>query len=157
MTQLARLEKIAATLATFGPIGYCIAPGTVATLLFAPLALFLRIKIPHVLLYGLLLAASIYGALFCVKQALLKLNRRDDPSEIVIDEALGTLFVFWGLPLSIFSVVGAILLFRIFDIFKPFGIARLESCGVEWGILLDDIAAGLISNIIIRIIIFYVV
>lgn len=150
------LKKSVAFLATFGPLGYCVAPGTVATLLSAPFALLIRVMIPNIFLYALVLIACVYGSLYCITQGLIKLNRRDDPSEIVIDEAVGTLFLFYGLPLSFVSIIGGLILFRLFDIFKPFGIAKLEQCGVVWGILLDDIAAGLVSMVIMRFVIGYV-
>jgi len=45
------------------------------------------------------------------------------------------------------------LLFRFFDIVKPLGIKRFEEMSGEWGVVLDDLVAGLISNLILRLII----
>ena len=81
-----------------------------------------------------------------------KLLKRDDPSEVVIDEVAGILWTFFLLPLSWLTLCVGFILFRIFDIFKPFPIRTLERRlrgGI--GIVLDDLLAGIYANLCLRI------
>ena len=78
--------------------------------------------------------------------ARVKSDDDPDPSKVVIDEVAGQLAAFLILtPVEWWLVVAAFLLFRVFDIVKPFGIRRLEGIGGGWGIMLDDLAAGLLA------------
>ena len=79
-----------------------------------------------------------------------------DPHCIVLDEFVGMMFAvfplcFW--PPSAFSpaiaAAGAFVLFRIFDIFKPIGISKLQSLPGGYGIVLDDVAAGIASAVLL--------
>jgi len=76
-----------------------------------------------------------------------------DPSKVVIDEMVGVwiplLAVNNNNKYYIYYVLAALLLFRLFDIFKPLGIKKMESIGGGWGIMLDDILAGLYSLFIL--------
>lgn len=66
----------------------------------------------------------------------------EDPSKVVIDEVAGQLLAVAPLPLELGWMLAAFLLFRLFDVLKPFGIRRLEALGNGVGIMLDDLAAG---------------
>jgi phosphatidylglycerophosphatase A len=68
---------------------------------------------------------------------------RKDPSQVVIDEVAGQLIAFLFVPLNWHNVVAALILFRAFDIIKPFPIRRLEHLPEGTGIMLDDVGAGL--------------
>ena len=75
-----------------------------------------------------------------------------DNKHIVIDEFIGYLVSIMFLPLTIGYVISAFFLFRIFDILKPPPIRNLEkvlSGGI--GIMLDDLLAGIFTNIILQI------
>ena len=76
-----------------------------------------------------------------------------DPSKVVIDEMVGVwiplLVVNKENKYYIYYALAALFLFRIFDIFKPLGIRKLEAIKGGWGIMLDDILAGLYSLIIL--------
>ena len=74
-----------------------------------------------------------------------------DPSKVVIDEVAGQLAacLIWA-PVGWVTVLAAFLLFRIFDVLKPLGIRRLEGIPNGWGIMLDDLAAGLLAAIVIN-------
>ena len=77
----------------------------------------------------------------------------DDPGCIVIDEIAGIMVTLWGLPFEWQPVVAGFLIFRCLDMIKPFPIRQLErnlSGGV--GIVTDDVAAGVVANIVLRII-----
>ena len=76
----------------------------------------------------------------------------EDPGCIVIDEIAGIILTLSGLPFNITSVVLGFLVFRALDIWKPYPIRLLEnkfSGGI--GIVLDDVAAGILSNLILRV------
>ena len=77
-----------------------------------------------------------------------------DASSIVIDEVAGYLFAVLFLPKSIMVTIYALILFRIFDIAKPLFINKLQNLPAGWGIMSDDIAAGITSNIILQILFF---
>ncbi len=70
---------------------------------------------------------------------------KKDPSQVVIDEVAGQLIALIGAPVSPISwkyVAASIVLFRIFDIFKPPPVRQLEALPAGTGIMMDDVAAG---------------
>lgn len=73
-----------------------------------------------------------------------------DPSRIVIDEVVGIWISMFMLPAGWIYTVAAIVLFRFFDIYKPLFIRKLESIDGGWGIMLDDVLAGIYANIVIQ-------
>jgi phosphatidylglycerophosphatase A len=68
---------------------------------------------------------------------------RHDPCFVVIDEVAGQWITLLFSPLDWRHGIIALILFRLFDITKPFPIRRLEDLPDGWGIVLDDVAAGL--------------
>ena len=68
---------------------------------------------------------------------------KKDPSQVVIDEVAGQMIAFISVPLNWHNVLAALILFRAFDITKPFPIRRLEHLPEGTGIMLDDVGAGL--------------
>jgi phosphatidylglycerophosphatase A len=76
----------------------------------------------------------------------------EDPQIVVIDEVAGVLLAIWiGLGTDIPRAIAGLLLFRLFDIWKPWPVSaleRLKPTGV--GIMADDIAAGLIAGLVLR-------
>ena len=72
-------------------------------------------------------------------------SARKDPGFVVIDEVAGQLFALILLPPDWAHAALALLLFRLFDIFKPWPIRKLEALPEGTGIMLDDVAAGLIA------------
>ena len=80
----------------------------------------------------------------------------DDPKQVVIDEMIGVWIAILGFPLSALNLLLAFVLFRFFDIAKPLGIRKLEDINGGWGVMLDDVAAGVYANISLQIIIFFV-
>lgn len=73
-----------------------------------------------------------------------------DPQKFVIDETAGQLLALVALPLTWPVLVAAFALFRLFDIFKPLGIRRIDRWDHPSGIVLDDLAAGLAANLILQ-------
>ncbi len=75
-----------------------------------------------------------------------------DPSIVVIDEIVGMWATLLFLPKSPPVIVLAFILFRFYDIVKPFPARRLERIRLGWGIMLDDLVAAVYANISCRII-----
>jgi phosphatidylglycerophosphatase A len=71
----------------------------------------------------------------------------DDPKEVIIDECAGQFVTFLFVPLSIKTLVLGFFLFRFFDIVKPFPVHTMEICEGGVGITMDDVMAGILSNI----------
>jgi len=84
-----------------------------------------------------------------------KILNKKDPGCVVIDEIAGMVVTLIGLPFNVISVAGGFIIFRVLDITKPFPIRFFErhfSGGA--GIVLDDVAAGIIGNILLRLLFF---
>ena len=77
-----------------------------------------------------------------------------DPQVVVLDEIFGYFVSVLFIPYSLKAAIAALILFRIFDILKPFPINRIQKLKGGMGIFMDDILAGVMSNLIIRIVIF---
>jgi phosphatidylglycerophosphatase A len=74
-----------------------------------------------------------------------------DPGCIVIDEVAGMMVTLLGLPVTMTTAVAGFFLFRLFDIIKPPPARQLDRhLGGGWGIVMDDIAAGIMANIVLR-------
>lgn len=80
---------------------------------------------------------------------------KKDPSMVVIDEIAGVLICFIGVPINLWTLLVGFLLFRLFDIWKPGPIGYLESCPGGWGIMLDDMLAGVFVNICFQVMLFW--
>ena len=71
---------------------------------------------------------------------------RKDPGAVVIDEVVGQMITLVARPRpGVMGLVAAYVIFRVFDVIKPFPARRLEHLPGGWGIMLDDVAAGLWS------------
>ncbi|MFQ6616819.1 MAG: phosphatidylglycerophosphatase A [Fidelibacterota bacterium] len=73
-----------------------------------------------------------------------------DPQRVVIDEWVGMWIALAGVPGSWSFILAAFVVFRLFDIVKVFPAGRLERLKGGWGIMLDDVAAGIYTLIILR-------
>ena len=69
---------------------------------------------------------------------------------VVIDEVAGQLTALLFLPISFFNLVAGTFLFRLFDIWKPYPIRRLEPLKNGVGIMADDLLAGVYANIVLH-------
>ena len=75
-----------------------------------------------------------------------------DPSRVVIDEVVGMWISMLLIPNNIIIMLVAFVLFRLFDIYKPFFIRKFEAFPRGWGIMLDDVAAGIFANVALQLI-----
>lgn len=79
---------------------------------------------------------------------LSKIKGERDPDEVIIDEIAGAFLACLG-KTSLLELTLVFVLFRIIDITKPFPIRKFETLKGGWGIMLDDLLAGLITNLIV--------
>jgi len=146
-----KMSYIILLLATGFGVGYSpFAPGTAGTLLTIPIYLFLS-SIPSPL-YELTLVTFFFLSCWIAEKAETYFGKRDD-ARIVMDEMMGFLITMLWVPKTALFVISGFFLFRFFDILKPFPIRRMEK---RWrggyGVVLDDVLAGIYSNIILQIV-----
>jgi len=144
---MAGKEKIIKFLATgFGAGLSPVAPGTMGTLVGIPICLLcLPFAGPARFLFVLVLAAL---AVYISGRAEIIYAKKDD-QRIVIDEIVG--FQVTMLPLAITGchLLVAFVLFRIFDIWKPFPVNKLQDLPGGWGVVGDDVGAGIYAGAIL--------
>lgn len=96
---------------------------------------------------GVLLVASAIGVYSAGRAAP---EWGEDPKQVVVDEGVGFLFAVAFLPPSAGIIIAGFFIFRVFDIVKPPPARQLEALPKGWGIVADDVVAGVYTNIIIR-------
>ncbi len=133
--------KTALVLSTwFGSGLLPVAPGTFGTIAAIPLIIVLNIlEIWYIII---ILAFAIAIAVWSAGHAQVLL-KKNDPSAVVIDEVAGFLLTMTFLPATWPAVILGFFLFRLFDIFKPYPIKHLEKIKGGFGIVMDDLLAGL--------------
>ncbi|MDR3569748.1 MAG: phosphatidylglycerophosphatase A [Syntrophobacteraceae bacterium] len=145
MRQAPSIYCVVATVLGVGKAPF--APGTVATLV-AGIPCFLLIgRFSWQIQWTIALALFAVGVYFSREAA--KEIGHSDPHEVVIDELCGYLIAMAGHPVSFLSIFTGFLLFRAFDIWKPWPICAVDrklSGGI--GIMLDDVLAGIGANIL---------
>ena len=136
-------------IATGGWIGFCpIAPGTLGSLAALPLCLLITAIPTRVA--GIFALALVWLSVWIAQRAEALIGQKD-PKEIVIDEICGMIVTFFGVPFAPLSIIMGFALFRLFDILKPFPIRWADKkISGGWGIVLDDIIAGVIANALLR-------
>jgi len=115
-------------------------PGTVASA--AAFVVYLLYPVP-IWMAGLL---GVLGVFTTTRYSLGQ--KREDPSEVVIDEVIGTWVAVTGLSPGL--GLPALFLFRVFDIIKPFPVNTAEKLPGGLGIMVDDVVAGVYANVIVR-------
>lgn len=147
------MKSLSKIIATFFGVGYIpVAPGTLTSLIVVLLYKFYLHSLSWPFYLLLLFLLFLVGIFTSTKYSLEV--KKHDPRRIVIDEAFGQLLVLfrigesWGtgwLPL-----LSCFLLFRIFDIIKPYPIKKVETLPLGWGIVMDDLVAALYAGVIIN-------
>jgi len=147
-------EKLSLFLATGCYVGLIeIIPGTVGSVAALPLCFlfsFLNIK------------AAIIGIVIFILLSILvadvteRITRQKDPGCVVIDEYAGMLVTLLGIQFTWASAILGFFIFRFFDILKPFPIRAIErKLPGGAGVVLDDVLAGVFSNIVLRIVLHF--
>lgn len=136
-------------LASAGGLGYLpLAPGTWGTL--AGVALSLGLCRTPWWLFGVTISALFFLAAWLAGQAENLLAKRD-PQVVVMDEVVGFLIAVFSFPPTWRYLAGAFVLFRIFDIVKPYPAGffnRRSQSGYD--VVLDDVAAGIYANLCLQ-------
>jgi phosphatidylglycerophosphatase A len=108
----------------------------------------------------ILLSIAILLSLWSAPAAVTRYG--DDPGRFVMDESAGQIVAFLAIPFhyslntDIWILLAGFLLFRLFDIFKPFGIRELEKISGKFGILFDDLLAGVYALICLQMILYVI-
>ena len=140
--------QLSTFIATFFYIGYFpLAPGTLATAAGAAIAFYLRFNLPA---YAFAMVTVTILGFFFAGEAEKAIGKKD-PGCIVIDEVAGILISFFMLPLYWPIIVIGFFLFRAFDMFKISPADHFEKLPGGRGIMLDDIMAGVYTNIVLQI------
>jgi phosphatidylglycerophosphatase A len=80
--------------------------------------------------------------------------QRTDPGPVVIDEVHGMLVTLLFLSVNVTGAIVGFVLFRVFDVLKPFPANRAERLPGGWGIMLDDALAGVYAHLVLRLAIY---
>ena len=147
------MKNLAVILSTGFGVGYAPgAPGTFAALATLPFGYLILLYSGAAVLFAAALLVFAIG--IWASGAHAQAIGKDDPGSSVIDEVAGQLLAMvpilpLGTASDIAPVVCAFFLFRLFDIWKPWPISRLEKFHGGVGIMADDIAAGLVSAVLL--------
>jgi phosphatidylglycerophosphatase A len=106
-------------------------------------------RIPPELHMGALGLITVIGVIVSAEAG--KIYGCEDPPQVVIDEISGQLAAFLFLPPGSWNLALATVLFRIFDIWKPFPIYRLETLKNGVGVMADDLLAGCYANALLQV------
>ena len=147
------MTRLALFIATAGYLGYFpIAPGTVGSgggLLVFALLLPVRSSLVEVAVILGLCVAGVWAA-----QVAARHFGGEDPGPVVIDEVVGMLVTLAFVPVSAAAAVAGFFLFRVFDILKPYPASRFELLPGGWGVMADDVMAGIYANLGLRLMLF---
>jgi phosphatidylglycerophosphatase A len=148
------MNTLTRTITLFISQGACsgrfpVAPGTAGTLVGVLLYWCMKDLLP--VWYGALLLLIILIGTWAAGGAEVLLGRKDSPS-IVIDEIAGYLTAMFLVPTGWLFIVAGFLLFRVFDIMKPYPLKRLEKAPGGLGVMLDDIGAGIYTNLVLQVV-----
>lgn len=125
------------------------APGTWGSLAALPFA---ALAYSSGFLYGGLSLLAVFILSIPISGSASKYLQKEDPPSIVIDEVAGIFITLFLLPVSWMTVTAGFILFRLFDIIKPFPVGFLDrKIKGGTGIVLDDIMAGIYANICLQI------
>ncbi len=138
------MKRMLLFFATFFYIGHLpIAPGTWASLVTTVLVYFIKPywQAPVYLQIAVIVFIFLLG--IAIASVAEKHFNKKDPRPCVIDEVAGQMVSLLLVPHTISFYIAGFLLFRLFDILKPFPIRSIEKIPGGFGVMLDDIVAGL--------------
>lgn len=143
------MTRLAVFVATFGYCGYFpVAPGTVgsaAGLLVYALLRYAQMPGAEVAAIAVLFAAGLWAA-----TTAERFFGGIDPGPIVIDEVVGMLITLAFIPVGWSGAVAGFVLFRIFDVIKPYPAGRFERLHGGLGVMADDAMAAVYANLSLR-------
>ena len=135
--------------ATLFGIGFIpLAPGTFGSL-FAIFIWYVFIDLFSIF-YFITLFLFVLSVSFYLTDIYLDNYKKKDPSEVIVDEFLGqSIPLLFIVNFNIYEVLIAFVTFRFFDIYKIYPINKIEDLKGSYGVILDDIVAGIYSLIIL--------
>lgn len=146
-------EKLITLLATgFGSGLVPVAPGTAGTFVGLLICLPL-IPLPWMLRFLVVMALLVLS--FYVSNEAEKIYKRKDDQRIVIDEIIGFQITMLPVAINVLSLCAGFVLFRIFDILKPFPVRNLQGLPGGWGVVADDVAAGIYAGVVLWLLIYF--
>jgi phosphatidylglycerophosphatase A len=135
---------------SFGYVGHFpVAPGTAGSAAALPVFAVVRLVGSPALEAAVLIvltALGVWSATLAERQLGVT-----DPGVVVIDEVVGMLATLAFMPLRWAGVLVGFLLFRLFDIIKPYPCGKAERLPGGWGIMADDVLAGVYANLVLRV------
>ncbi len=148
------MTRLAVFVATVGYSGYFpVAPGTIgsaAGLVVYLLVWWAQSPLVEVGLIVLLFAAGVWAGTTAERYF-----GGIDPGPVVIDEVVGMLITLAFIPVGLSGALAGFVLFRIFDVIKPFPADRLERLHGGLGVMADDAMAAVYANISLRLVVAY--
>jgi len=143
------VTRFAVFVATVAYCGYFpIAPGTVGSA--AGLLVYLLVWWSHSPLVEVALIAGVFAAGTWAATEAERFFGGIDPGPVVIDEVLGMLITLAFMPVGLATALAGFLLFRIFDVIKPYPANRLERLHGGFGVMADDAMAAVYANLVLR-------
>lgn len=144
-------KRLCSTLLFIGYIPY-IPTGTVGSLITVCVLWYFRNDVDYVFapqqaVYFWFLYIVFLGFAIFVSNNAKEMFGSDDPRQVIIDECAGQLVTFFLLPLTLPVLILGFLLFRFFDIVKPYPVYKFEEIDDGVGIVMDDVIAGVLANI----------
>jgi phosphatidylglycerophosphatase A len=143
------VTRLAVFIATVGYCGYSpIAPGTVGSA--AGLVVYLVVWWAQSRLVETGLIAGVFAAGIWSGTTAERYFGGIDPGPVVIDEVLGMLITLAFMPVGLSTALVGFVLFRIFDVIKPFPAGRFERLHGGLGVMADDAMAAVYANLALR-------
>ena len=130
-----------------------LAPGTWASIFAVLCWYFLFQSVNHFVLPAVSIFLFLIGGI--ASDTIVNHSKEHDPSRIVIDEWVGQWVALSMMPVNIRTGIVAFVAFRIFDIIKPGPVRKMEKIPGGWGIMADDVMAGIMAYFVV--LIFYAV
>ena len=130
-----------------------IAPGTWGSLLAVLCVALLHFLVPALetpVIWMLTVAAVVVGVTVATRVSYS--IGQEDPSVVVIDEIAGQFLALACFPVTVTNLVLGFLIFRVFDILKPFPARQSERLPAGWGIMMDDLIAGVYTALLLYVI-----
>ncbi len=142
-------KSVVKLISTFFYAGYVPKiPGTAGSICGLLLFLLVGYSLPATIIT---LSVLTVAALLVIREAEEIFGQKDS-QHIVIDEVIGMMIALLFIPMKPVFIILAFVLFRVFDIAKPFPIRRIEKMKSPWGVVLDDVLAGIYANLSVRLI-----
>jgi len=146
------VTRLAVFLATAGYSGYFpIAPGTVGSAVGLLVYAAIRwAQSPVLPIVEVLVILSLFAAGVWASTAAERHFGGIDPGPIVLDEVVGMLMTLAFIPVGLSGALAGFVLFRIFDVIKPFPARRFEALHGGLGVMADDAMAAIYANVSLR-------